>query len=106
MLAWLAAIFSKGLVIDFSGGFDLGLVVIWPSLVYGIVQFFDGWLVTPWIQGRSLNLGAITVVIIVLIGGTVGGLYGLLLCIPMAACAKILFTELILPRFYQWTEKH
>ncbi|ADJ27987.1 AI-2E family transporter [Nitrosococcus watsonii] len=105
-LAWLAAIFSKGLAIGFSGGFDLWLVIIWPSLAYGIVQFLDGWLLTPWIQGRSLNLGAITVVVVVLIGGTVGGLYGLLLCIPMAACAKILFTELILPRFYQWTEKH
>ncbi|ABA58515.1 Protein of unknown function UPF0118 [Nitrosococcus oceani ATCC 19707] len=105
-LAWLAAILSKGLAIGFSGDFDLWLVIIWPSFVYGVVQFIDGWLLTPWIQGRSLNLGAITVIIVVLIGGTMGGLYGLLLCIPMAACAKILFTGLILPRFYQWAEEH
>lgn len=105
-LAWLAAIFSKGLAVGFSGSFNLWLVVIWPSIVYGIVQFIDGWLLTPWIQGRSLNLGVITVIIVVLTGGMIAGLYGLLLCIPIAACAKILFTRLILPRFYQWTEEH
>ncbi|ADE15917.1 protein of unknown function UPF0118 [Nitrosococcus halophilus Nc 4] len=105
-LAWLAALIFKGLEIGFGNGFQLWAVIIWPSLAYGIVQFIDGWLLTPWIQGRNLNLSTITVIIVVLIGGTVGGIYGLLLCIPIAACAKILFTELILPRLHQWAEEH
>lgn len=105
-LAWLAALIFKGLEVGFGNGFQLWAVIIWPSLAYGIVQFIDGWLLTPWIQGRSLNLSTITVIIVVLIGGAVGGIYGLLLCIPIAACAKILFTELILPRLHQWAEEH
>jgi predicted PurR-regulated permease PerM len=105
-LVWLAAIFSKSLEIGFGNDFDLWSAIIWPSLVYGIVQFIDGWLLTPWIQGRSLNLSTVTIIIVVLIGGTLGGIYGLLLCIPIAACAKILFTELVLPYLHQWAEKY
>jgi predicted PurR-regulated permease PerM len=105
-LAWLAAILSKGLAIGFSNGFDWWSIIIWPTLVYGLVQFADGWLLTPWIQGRSLNLSTVTIVVVVLIGGTLGGIYGLLLCIPIAACTKILFTELVLPHLHQWTEEY
>jgi predicted PurR-regulated permease PerM len=105
-LAWLAAILSKGLAIGFSNGFDWWSIIIWPSLVYCIVQFADGWLLTPWIQGGSLNLSTVTIIIIVLIGGALGGIYGLLLCIPIAACTKILFTELVLPHLHQWTEEY
>jgi predicted PurR-regulated permease PerM len=106
VLAWLAVIFSKGLEMGFSNGFDLWSVIIWPSLAYGIVQLIDGWLLTPWIQGRSLNLSTVAIIIVILIGGTLGGIYGLLLCIPIAACAKILFTELALPRLRLWAEKY
>jgi predicted PurR-regulated permease PerM len=105
-LAWLAAIFSKSLDIGFGNDFDLWSIIIWPSLVYGMVQFIDGGLLTPWIQGRSLNLSTVTIIIVVLIGGALGGIYGLLLCIPIAACAKILFTELVLPHLHQWAEKY
>lgn len=105
-LAWLAAILSKGLAIGFSNGFDWWSIIIWPSAVYAIVQLADGWLLTPLIQGRSLNLSTVTIVIVILIGGTLGGIYGLLLCIPIAACAKILFTELVLPRLHLWAKEY
>lgn len=105
-VAWLAAILSKGLAIGFSNGFDWWSIIIWPSVVYAIVQLADGWLLTPLIQGRSLNLSTATIVIVILIGGTLGGIYGLLLCIPIAACAKILFTELVLPRLHQWAKEY
>jgi predicted PurR-regulated permease PerM len=106
VIAWLLALLAKSLELGFNNGFDLWSVIIWPSLAYGVVQFIDGWLLTPWIQGYRLNLSSMTIVIVVLMGGTIGGIYGLLLCIPLAACAKIMFTELILPRLHQWVEKH
>ncbi len=73
-------------------------VVIWPSLAYLVVQFIESWLLTPWIQSQSMDMNAVTVLIVVFIGGALGGFYGLLLAIPVAACLKILVQELLLPR--------
>ncbi|MBX3371736.1 MAG: AI-2E family transporter, partial [Nitrospira sp.] len=55
-------------------------------------------LLTPWVQSQSMEMNAVTVLIVVFIGGALGGFYGLLLAIPLAACIKILVQELVLPR--------
>jgi predicted PurR-regulated permease PerM len=73
-------------------------VVVWPSLAYLVVQFIESWLLTPWVQSQSMDMHAVTVLIVVFIGGALGGFYGLLLAIPIAACLKILVQELLLPR--------
>ncbi|MAE62472.1 MAG: hypothetical protein CMJ49_14080 [Planctomycetaceae bacterium] len=83
-------------------GFSFWFVVFWPSIVYFIVQGVEGWILTPWIQGRSLEMGTVTLLIVVFIGGSVGGLYGLILCVPLAACIKILLTDLCLPALKNW----
>ena len=81
-------------------------IALWPSLSYLIVQFIDGWLLTPWIQSQSTDMSAVTVLIVVFIGGAVGGFYGLLLAIPVAACMKILLEELVMPRWERWAAEH
>jgi predicted PurR-regulated permease PerM len=63
-----------------------------------VVQFIESWLLTPWVQSQSMEMSAVTVLIVVFIGGAVGGFYGLLLAIPLAACIKILLQELVLPQ--------
>lgn len=100
-LKWLAV--TSG---DDPAGFDLWAVVVWPSAVYMVVQGIESWLLTPLIQGKSLDMSAVTILIIVFIGGSVGGLYGLLLCIPIAACLKILCIELVLPRLRRWAAEN
>lgn len=45
-----------------------------------------------------MDMNAVTVMIVIFIGGALGGFYGLLLAIPLAACLKILMQELLLPR--------
>ncbi len=87
-------------------GFDWMTVLLWPSLVFWSVQFLEGWVLTPWIQGKSMEMSAITILIVVFIGGAVGGLYGLILCIPIAACIKILLKEVALPRLAQWANEN
>lgn len=73
-------------------------VLVWPSAVYLGVQFIEGWVLTPWIQSQSTDLSAATILLVVLIGGSLGGVLGLILAIPFAACLKILAKELIIPR--------
>ena len=79
---------------------------LWPSLIYWVVQTIESWLLTPWIQGKSMEMSVPTILIVIFIGGAVGGLYGLLLCIPIAACGKILLREVFLPRLEAWAKTH
>lgn len=77
-------------------------IVIWPSIAYLVVQFIESWLLTPWLQSHSTDMSAVTILIVVFIGGAVGGLFGLIFAIPVAACIKILIEEFVRPRWFQW----
>ena len=78
-------------------------IILWPSLVFGIVQALDGWILTPLIAGRATNLDPVTIFVAVLAGGSVLGAYGMLLAVPVAACIKILIQERLLPKIHLWT---
>jgi predicted PurR-regulated permease PerM len=73
-------------------------------VVYLIAQLADGWLVEPVVQGKATNLDPLTVMLAVIIGGSLAGLLGMLLAIPFAACGKILAREVILPELRQFAE--
>ena len=79
-------------------GLDPMTILVWPSLAYLLVQFIESWLLTPWVQSQSMDMNAVTVLIVLFVGGALGGFYGLLLAIPLSACAKILGEELLLPQ--------
>jgi predicted PurR-regulated permease PerM len=110
-LMWPVAIFLKYL--DMSMGATSTdnywmELLIWPSMVYLGVQFIEGWVLTPWVQSQSTDLNAATIFLVVLIGGALGGVLGLILAIPIAACVQILTKELLIPRIMQGniTEVH
>lgn len=74
-----------------------------PSIVFAVVQVIETYILTPVIAGKATNLDPVTILVAVLAGGSVGGVYGMLLAIPAAACAKILVTDVLLPRIKAWT---
>ncbi len=76
----------------------------WPVVVYAIVQFLEGYVLIPLIQGKATNLDPVTLLVAVLAGGTIMGFYGMILAIPAAACIKILLIEVVWPRFRAWAE--
>jgi predicted PurR-regulated permease PerM len=73
-------------------------MLVWPTVVYTVAQLLDNWVVEPLVQGKSTNLDLLTVLLAVLIGGTLAGVVGMILAIPVVACLKILAQELLLPR--------
>jgi predicted PurR-regulated permease PerM len=84
-----------------SAGF--ASVALWPSVVYFGVQLLDNWILTPWIQsGGDIKMNPATVLVVVLIGGTLAGTWGLLFAIPVAACIKIFLEEVVLPPLREW----
>lgn len=99
LIGWPLAILLKYLdLLSGAGTVELMAILVWPSLAFLVVQFIESWLLTPWIQSQSMDMNAVTVLLVVFIGGGLGGFYGLLLAIPIAACLKILAHELLLPR--------
>ncbi|MBI1368777.1 MAG: AI-2E family transporter [Planctomycetes bacterium] len=108
-IGWPLAVILKWLAVtsgDDAAGFDMWVVMVWPSVVYIVVQMLEAWVLTPWIQGQSLEMSMVTILIAVFVGGAVGGLYGLLLCIPIVACGKILMVEVVLPRMRTWAAEN
>jgi len=81
-------------------------IVLWPSVAYLIVQFVESWVLTPWIQRRSSDMSAVTLVMVLFIGGGIGGLLGLIFAIPLAACIKIVLEEAVWPRWRRWAVEH
>ncbi|MHC5001698.1 MAG: AI-2E family transporter [Planctomycetota bacterium] len=77
-------------------------VLLWPTVVFVAVQLVEGYVLTPAIAGKVTNLDPVTILVAVLAGGSVLGVYGMLLAIPVAACLKILFTEVLLPKIHAW----
>jgi predicted PurR-regulated permease PerM len=77
-------------------------IVAGPLGVFAIVQLIEGYVLTPMIAGKATNLDPVSILVAVLAGGSVLGVYGMLLAIPAAACAKILLIEIVLPKIDAW----
>jgi predicted PurR-regulated permease PerM len=80
-------------------------ILLWPSVAYLVVQFIESWILTPWLQSHSTDMSAATILIVVFLGGAVGGLFGLIFAIPVAACFKILIEEFVRPRWLRWVRE-
>lgn len=104
-LGWIMALLLKALELGAGAGtWDWVLGLGGPTAVYGVVQFVEGWFLTPWIQSRSLDLSVVTVLLAVFVGAALGGLSGMILAIPATACGKILLQELVLPNLKAWAD--
>jgi len=79
------------------------IVLLAPTIWFGFVQFFEGYVLIPLIAGKATNLDPVTILVAVLAGGSIMGIYGMLLAIPVAACLKILATDVFLPQIRAWT---
>lgn len=79
-------------------------VVLGPVLVFALVQVLEGYVFIPVIAGKATNLDPVTILVAVLAGGSVLGVYGMLLAIPLAACGRILLTDIVLVQVREWVE--
>lgn len=78
-------------------------ILLWPTAVFVLVQTIEGYLLTPVIAGKATDLDPVTIVVAILAGGSVAGVYGMILAIPAAACGKIILKEVLLPRIRAWS---
>ncbi len=75
-----------------------------PILMQAVSQVMDDYVLTPRIQGRATDMSVPMILFASIAGGVLAGFYGLLLAIPVAACARILLKEVFWPRFRAWAQ--
>ena len=59
---------------------------------FAIVQFFDNLLLKPIIYSQSVDLNPVLVMFALLLGGSIGGIWGLIFAIPIAGIIKVIVT--------------
>ena len=72
-------------------GFDLHL--LWVGLVFGGVQLLEGSVITPKIVGDKVGLHPLVVIIALIVGGSLLGIWGMLLAIPITATLSVVASE-------------
>lgn len=59
-------------------------------VIYGIIQFVQGWLLEPLIVGAQVKINSYMTIIALLLGELIWGIPGLILAIPLTAILKII----------------
>ena len=76
------------------------LKTIWVILAFVVIQQVESSVVTPRIVGKRVGLHPAFVLLALLLGGSLGGLVGLLIAVPTAAVIRVLVMTSI-----QWFQK-
>jgi AI-2 transport protein TqsA len=80
---------------------SLGDALIVASVYLGLVTI-EGYVVTPYILGRSLDLNGTVILIACLFWGFLWGLVGLVLAMPITACIKLVCQNV--PELHRWAD--
>lgn len=73
-------------IVQGGGGIDL----LWPILLtYGLVQFFQSYVLEPLIVGRQVNLNPLFTILCIVLGEAVWGIAGMVLAVPIFGMLKI-----------------
>ncbi len=72
------------------------------AAIYTAVVLIEGYIVTPYVLGRSLDLNGTVILVACLFWGFLWGLIGLVLAMPITACVKLIFQAV--PDLHRWAE--
>ncbi|WP_435010087.1 AI-2E family transporter [Tundrisphaera lichenicola] len=80
---------------------SVGDTLIVASVYLGLVTI-EGYIVTPYVLGKSLDLNGTIILVACLFWGFLWGLVGLILAMPMTACLKLVCQNV--PELYRWAD--
>lgn len=75
------------------GIIDSPLMVLKVLIVIVIAQQLDGNFISPQVMGRTLNIHPLTIILLLLVAGSLGGFLGLLLAVPTYAVLKVVVSH-------------
>lgn len=81
-----------GVILGFTISPFIGAMTL---LLYWLVQQFENYVVVPQVMKKAVGLNPITVIVALLIGVKLGGIFGAILAIPIAAAIGVVVEDLI-----------
>jgi len=108
LLAFIAFLFSLiPLVGTITGSTIICLLVLlfngWPTVIWPIAYYLvymqvEAYVISPNIMNRAVKVPGVVVVIAALAGGTLLGILGALVAIPVAAAVLLIIKQVVVPR--------
>ncbi len=80
-------------VVFLESRFGLGWSLLAVIVLTLVIQIVDNAIITPLIIGKSVELGPVITIVVVLLGEQLLGLIGLLMAVPIAAMCKLIMEE-------------
>ncbi|MFQ5676331.1 MAG: AI-2E family transporter [bacterium] len=78
-------------LIDNNGSLEIVAAV---AVAFATIQLFENIFVSPFIVSKSVEIHPLTIIIVILIGGQVLGIFGMLLAVPTTSIIKVTAQEL------------
>lgn len=72
--------------------FESPITALWVLVLLVAVQQFEGAILQPKIVGDQVGLHPLSVIFAVLVGNELGGIFGMLISVPLAAAIKVIAT--------------
>ncbi len=69
--------------------------LIGVAVVFSVVQGLEGYLITPRLVGEKVGMSPMTVMVVLLLGGSLFGFFGLMLSVPVVAAASVLLEDVV-----------
>ncbi len=100
-IPYVGAIFTTAVlaIVSMLYAKDVSLGVFLPALTFAGITAVEGNLITPMVQGRSMRLSPIAILLWLLVWGWLWGIPGALLAVPMLTCAKLICERV---RGWEW----
>lgn len=73
-----------------------GVVIATLALLIGY-QLLENFVIAPRVMNRAIDLSPVAVIVAIMVGGSLAGIFGALLALPVAAMVKIILYELLIP---------
>jgi predicted PurR-regulated permease PerM len=67
---------------------------IWTAICLNLIQQIEGNIISPKVTGDSVSMHPLTVIILLIIGGKIGGFIGMVLAVPVGVVIKIIYEDL------------
>lgn len=69
-------------------------IILYIIIGFGLIQVLDNIILKPIIYSQSVDLHPLAILVFLLVGGTVAGIWGLILAVPVAGILKVTITIL------------
>jgi predicted PurR-regulated permease PerM len=86
---------APAVLLSFREG-DITMAIVAAGVLL-LAEVLEGYVLIPKMVGKEVGLDSMSVITAILIGGALLGIFGVVIAVPLAAAAKIVWAEFVLP---------